>query len=214
MVKDRKAGSKTKITDKSLLKKFFLHHLFLQAARLPFRFEKGVPASIFIFKVKPPHDKKLQWDFQDGLQWMTIACRIGEVGILTSLQDGGAQRDSKGAFWKRFQKYELHPLHFTELTAAFFYSTSLLNRVPKFMLYERPDHVRVVPIPLQETSSKPIFDVEWNAEAFARLLSSMTALPFDMVFTPPNIIKTWVHDAQGNVNPRPVSDGLEMGRIG
>jgi len=145
---------------------------------------------------------------------MTIACRIGGVGILASLQDGGAQRDSKGAFWKRFQKYELHPLHFTELTAAFFYSTSLLDRVPKFMLYERPDHVLVVPITLRETSSKLIFNAEWSAGAFARLLSSMTGLPFDLVFTPPNIIKTWLHEAQGNVSPRPVGDGLEVGRLG
>jgi len=211
LVRDRKSGSKTKITDKNLLKTFSLHHLFLQAARLPFRFETGTPASIFVFKIKPPDDKKLHWDFRDSLHMKTLAVRIGEVGVLAALQDGGAQRDSKDVFWRRFQKYKLHPLQFTELSAAFFYSASLVNRVPKFMLFESPDYVQVVQNPLQGMSKKPIFD-DWNQPDFAKLLSLMTGLPFDQVFTPPKSVMTWLHDAKGHIRPVAIT-GVETGRF-
>jgi hypothetical protein len=145
---------------------------------------------------------------------MTVSCRIGDVGILAALQDGGAQRDSKDVFWRRYQKYRLHPLHFTELSAAFFYSSSLVNRVPKFMIVEspKPSHpVQVVQSPLQGFSLKPIFD-DWNQETFARLLSQMIGLPLEQVFVPPSGVASWLHDAKGHIRLRRVS-GPDSGRF-
>jgi hypothetical protein len=187
-----------------------LHHLFLQAARLPFNFQAAIPASIFVFKIDAPSDKRFQWDFRDSLHIMTVACRIGEIGLLAALQDGGAQRDSKDVFWRRYQKYKLHPLHFTELTAAFFYSASLVNRVPKFLMFESVP-VQVVQNPLQGLSTKPIFD-DWDQETFARFLSGMTGLPLEQVFTPPRGVISWLHDSKGRIHLHPV-DGADSGRF-
>lgn len=212
LVRDRKSARGTPIVSKRLMKAFSLHHLFLQAARLPFKFEPALPASIFVFKLAAPPDKMFQWDFRDSLHLMTVACRIGEVGFLAALQDGGAQRDSKDVFWRRYQKYKLHPLHFTELSAAFFYSASLVNRVPKFMLFESPPlHVHVVQNPLQGFSLKPIFD-DWSQEEFAKFLSLMVGLPLEQVFDPPRGVVSWLHNDKGQIHLHRV-DGLDSGRF-
>jgi hypothetical protein len=210
LVKDRKSGRKATIVSKNQMSAFALHHLFLQAARVDFNFRPAVPASVFVFKLEAPSKKEFQWDFQDSLELMTVACRIGDVGLLAALQDGGAQRDSKDVFWSRYQKHKLQPLHFTELTAAFFYSASLLNRVPKFLVFESVP-VEVVQNPLQGFSLKPIFD-DWNQEAFAKFLSKMMGLPIEQVFHPSKGVASWLHDARGRVHLRRI-DGLDAGRF-
>ncbi len=214
LVRDRKSGRRVPIVNRGELKTFALHHLFLQAARLPFKFDPAIPASIFIFKLAAPADVRFRWDFRDSLPLMTISCRVGDVGILAALQDGGAQRDSKDAFWRLYQKYKLQPLHFTELSAAFFYSASLVNRVPKFMVVESPQPlhpVHVVQNPLQGFSLKPIFD-DWSQEGFAKLLSQMIGLPFEQVFVPPTGVASWLHDAKGHIHLRRVR-GPDSGRF-
>jgi hypothetical protein len=212
LIRDRRSGRTTPIVTRKDLKAFALHHLFLQAARMPFKFEPAIPASIFVFRVISPHDIRFRWDFRDSLTLMTLSCRIGEIGILAALQDGGAQRDSKDVFWRRYQKHKLHPLHFTELTAAFFYSSSLVNRVPKFMIVESPGpSVHVVQNPLRGFSLKPIFD-DWNQEAFAGLLSQMIGLPFDQVLVPPTGVASWLHDAKGRIHLHRVN-GPDTGRF-
>lgn len=214
LVRDRQSGQRAPIVNKADLETFALHHLFLQAARVPFKFVPAIPASIFVFRVLAPPDVKHQWDFRDSLTLKTISCRIGEVGILVALQDGGAQRDLKGDFWRPYQKYRLHPLHFTELSAAFFYSSSLVNRVPKFMIVESQSPsqtVHVMQNPLQGFSLKPIFD-DWNQKEFARLLSQMIGLPFEQIFSPPTGVASWIHDANGHIHLRRVH-GAPFGRF-
>jgi hypothetical protein len=126
---------------------------------------------------------------------MTIACRIGEVGLLASLQDGGAQRDSKLPSWRRFQKLKLHPLQFTELSAAFFYSAFLVNRVPKFLIVESVP-VQVVQSPLQGMSMKPIF-ADWNQEEFARrFFAPMIGLPLEEIFQPSKGVASWLYEGR------------------
>jgi hypothetical protein len=78
---------------KQMLKEFALHQLFLQSARLAFLFAPRIPASIFVFDVEEIGDIETQWDFADAFNLMLISCRIGKVGIMAALQDGGAQRD-------------------------------------------------------------------------------------------------------------------------
>lgn len=209
--RDRKSGNKTRIVPRHLLKSFALHHLFLQAARLPFQFSPAIPASIFIFQVSAPRDKRLQWDFRDSISLLAVSCRIGRVGILAALQDGRAQRDSRDVFWHRYQKAKLHPLQFTELSAAFFYAASLLNRVPKFMIVESAMPVHVIQNPLAGFSLKPIFD-DWNQETYARLLSQMTGLPLADVFQPPTGVISWLHDRDGKIKIRQIRR-LNYGRF-
>lgn len=214
LVRDRRSKTRATILDRRSLKAFALHHLFLQAARLPVKFVPAIPASIFVFRVAEPKDKRFKWDFRDSLALMTVACRVGNVGILAALHDGGAQRDTSQRYWRRYQKFALHPLQFTELSAVFFYAVSLLNRVPKFMMIEPPNgEVHVVQNALQGFSLKPILD-DWNQEEFATtFLAPMLGVPLESVFQPPAGVATWLHDEKGRIHPQPV-DGPECGRFG
>lgn len=141
---------------------------------------------------------------------MTVSCRIGDIGILAALQDGGAQRDSQDVFWRRYQEFRLQPLHFTELSAAFFHASSL-HRTPKFIIAESQRPVQVVQNPLQGLSLKPIFD-EWKQEEFAKLLSKMIGLPLEQVFVPPTGVASWLHNEKGQIRLRRVN-GPDSGRF-
>jgi len=200
LARDRKSGKKAPIVSKENLKAFGLHHLFLQATRTPVRFLPSIPASIFIFQIDAPHDVRLQWDYRDSFIGMTLCCRIGSVGILAALQDGGAQRDCYSNFWQPYQELQLQPIHFTELMAVFNYTASLCNRVPKFMLAEhRKQPIHVMLSSLQGLSAKPIFD-EWKEEHFAHFLSIAVGLPLDQVHPAPNQVMTWLHDSRGRIH--------------
>jgi hypothetical protein len=146
--RDRASKRKCPIVTKEMLRAFAMHQVFLQAARLPFQFTPSIPASIFVFQVAAKGEKRFHWDFRDSLVHQTVSCRMGNIGILAALQDGGAQRDSREVYWSEYQGLKLHPVQFTELTAAFFYAASLLNRVPKFMIFEGEPN-QVVQNPLE-----------------------------------------------------------------
>lgn len=209
--RDRTSGRRATIATRETLRAYALHQLFLQAVRLPMKFIPAIPASIFIFELEAVGDKRLQWDFRDSLNHLTVSCRMGNVGILAALQDGGAQRDSHVIPWEEFQKHSLHPIHFTELSAAFFYAAGLLNRTPKFMIFDG-EPTQVGQNPLQGFSSKPIFD-DWNQETFATILSKMLGLPLEQVFQAPSGVATWLHDETGAIHPRKLN-GFESGRFG
>jgi hypothetical protein len=93
---DRRDASAGTITDPDFLRRFELHHLFLQSCRMPMKFVDSFPASIFVFETKEPRNRKDGWDFRDNLTSMFISCRVGKVGFVAVLQDGGAQRMCDG----------------------------------------------------------------------------------------------------------------------
>ena len=195
----RKSKRRRRIVPRSSLQEFSMHHLLLQAARVPFQFHPALPASIFVFRVQAPKNRQFQWNLRDSYTLMTMSVTLGNVGILAALQDGGAQRDLESDFLQRYQQHPLHPLQFAELTAAFFYKTSLLNRVPKFIVGESEGQpVQVMQAPLAGLTSKPIFD-GWKQKDYAVWLAEIVQVPLERVFVPPNRVMTWVHDDNGNL---------------
>jgi hypothetical protein len=198
---DRRRANSRRIVPRSLLDRYGLHHNFLQAARLPFRFLDDVPASILVVPVQSPSDIRFQFDFRDSYQVLAISIRLGNVGIVGALQDGGAQRKGLFNFLKRYQNVcrPLHPLQFQELTAKFFYKTGIQNRIPKFVLAESVDHVAVVQAPLGGMSLKPIWD-DWNQEEYAQMLALFTGSALEQVWEPPNRVRSWLETADNEVN--------------
>jgi hypothetical protein len=89
---DRRDLSVGMIAQPDLLRHFELHHYFLQSCRVRMSFAEEFPASIFVFDVCEPPDRRHGWDFRDNLATMFISCRVGQVGLIAVLQDGGAQR--------------------------------------------------------------------------------------------------------------------------
>lgn len=189
---NRRAGEEGPIVSAELLEQLRLHHQFLQAARIPFDFQPHVPASIFVYKTMEPTNRKMGFDYWDLPFGLGLSIRVGKVGIIACLQDGGAVEHGFGRHYKKYQKIALHWVQFAEVTARTFYDLSRLNRVPKFMLIEGKDRVHVVLAPLGGLSGKPLFD-EWQMEGYARALAHCSRFPLEMIHPEPDEVISWLH---------------------
>jgi len=133
------------ITSPELLEEYQLHHYFLQSVRVPMDFETEFPASIIVFETQAPPDSRMQWDFSDEIQSLFIACRLGKVGIIAVLQDGGAQNDLFNYF-EDVLDMPLHPLQFREIVAQIKYKSLLFQRTPKYTIIE-DNPIKVLQLP-------------------------------------------------------------------
>lgn len=186
---DRKSASRKTIIPREVLDRFGMHHLMLQASRLRFRFmcPAGAdlpPASVLVLRTQKPKLIEHQFDFRDSPAGMLISLRMGKVGIIAALQDGGAL-ELLG--FPKCRRYALHPIQFQELTAQIFYKTGLLNRTPKFLVAEDSKSVSVIMSPLAGLSTRPIFD-DWQQPEYARVLSAMTGISVHELFFPPRVM--------------------------
>lgn len=203
--RDRRRRARGRIVPRGLLKQYDLHHTMLQAARLPMTFQPSVPASIFVFPLQAPTELAAQFDFRDSTQALTMSMRLGNVGVIGALQDGGAQRTGFASHIARYQQHPLHPLQFEELTAKFFYKSSLLTRTPRFLLHGNYEEVTVTQLPLAGISSRPIFD-EWDQESYAHALSAFAGVPLEMIYEPPDRVMTWLDSPDGRVQEFSLSE--------
>jgi hypothetical protein len=195
---DRSKSSKSSITDPDLLREYQMHHYFLQSVRVPMEFEQFFPASIFVFEIQMPSEPEYQWDFRDGLFNMFIGCRMGNVGLISVLQDGGAQQKFEYKL-EQYKKIALHPVQFLEICALVYYKAFLFNRTPKYSIFELPDGtIKVVQLPLGGFSKKPLFD-EWEYEKYANTLAGLLGIPVESIFIPPDNVMTWLHEEDGRI---------------
>ena len=155
---------------------FNMTHFLIQSLRFPIKFtaegEERMPGSVFLFDLKSPKDRKLQFDFKDNLFTLGVSIRMGNRGIVT-LSDGGAIDLSIGDLLRRDGKRKLHPIQFYELAAKAFYKATLLNRTPKYIMVEIKKAVEIMQMPLMGLSAKPAFD-DWDPTAYAHMLSFFT----------------------------------------
>jgi hypothetical protein len=191
---DRSKARSRRIVPRFLLKRYDLHHSFLQAARFPMKFHRGVPASILVVPLQVPAEPDLQFDFRDSYQLMTISIRLGSVGIIAALQDGRAIRNWGLEWFDKYTAAPLHPLQFIELTARFFYMSSRQNYTPSFILGGSPEKVDVIQMP--RSTLRPPFDT-WEPPEYANTLSEFTGLPLSTIFTPPDLVHTWLQHPDG-----------------
>ena len=157
-------------------------------------FEGFFPASVLIFETQVPTDRRLQWDFSDSLPSKFIGLRMGSVGLISVLSDGGVQNELLNDL-KDFQKFPLHPLQFAELMTKIRYKSLLLNRTPKYILIDG-DPIVVMQTPIQGLSNTPIFN-KWDNEIYAKMLSSCTGIPIDDLYEPSAGVRTWIKDKNG-----------------
>jgi len=190
---DRAGKKKGMITSRSLLKQYEMHHLFLQSVRIPLRFMDFSPASILVVNTQEPDDIRLGWDFRDELNTMCIACRMGPVGLVSVLQDGGAQMPLFSLM--KVAKRKLHPLQFSEIIAKVTYKAMLFNRTPKYMVIDGNPKT-VIQTPLGGLSGKPLFD-DWKQHHYAQILSQITGVRMEYLFRPPDQVMTWLRNSDG-----------------
>lgn len=186
------------IIDKETLKRYRMCHLFLQSIRIKVKFHKPYPWSIFIFKVQEYKENKLNFDFKDNLFFLTIAIRLGDIGIIGCLQDNNAQEMMFKDYFRKIRRITLHPFQFDEIIAKVFYKESLRNRTPKYIYMLGKDQLEVVSMPLGELSSKPIYD-DWNQAEYAKFVSVFCGLDHSLVYQPPDKVWSILYNEKGKL---------------
>lgn len=179
------------IMNPDILKEYQMLHYFLQSVRIPMQFNDFFPASIMLYETQAPTDPKMQWDFHDELSRYFIGCRMGTVGIVSVLMDGGAQKNFLHFIKDEYVKGKaLHPLQFRELMSMTIYKALLFNRTSTYLLFEGKA-IQVIQAPLGGLSRKPLYD-DWHPETYAKILSQLTGIPLNVVFKPPDKVISWL----------------------
>jgi len=203
MRRDPRGGRRRRLVPRAYLTAFETHHQFLQGIRLPVRWATAIPASILVVPVQAPSEPKHCFDLRDHQHAMTISIRLGDVGVIAALQDGGVQRDEFFPLLERYRTHPLHPLQFIELTVEFFYKVSLARRFPSFATIGTPTEVQVMQIPF---GPDPNHFRPWNNRVYAQLLSKHIGLPVQELYDPDLGLRGFLKDDTGQARWIPLSE--------
>ncbi len=180
------------------------------------------PNSLLRVQCKVPQEIVGQFDYLDNFAAHTVAIRIGDKGVV-GIFDGGMHTDIFPDFAElAYGNNALHPIQFREVFAKLTYKSILSLRVPFFGIFHEEmtdryvvslmafdDHdkeascvsyvshdgqrllmVPVLPKAAQEGNAYS----EWSQEKYARGLSWYTGIPLDQVFTPPDLVMSFLRD--------------------
>jgi len=195
---DQKDNQQGTIINKEILEEYRMCHLFLQAVRIKVKIHKPCPWSIFIVPVQKYDKKELDFDFRDNSFFLTIAIRMGDIGIIACLQDNNTQYQMFSRYFTKFKKVDLHPLQFSELVARVFYKESLRNRTPSYITFLGDNHLEVITNPLGGFSSQLIYN-EWVQSDYAQWLSFFLHLDYDQIYVPPNKVWSLLFDEKHHI---------------
>lgn len=201
---DRRNPAQGKITTPDLLERYKTLHMLLQSVRRPFEFSGSLPWSIFVVEMLEFGDNR-DFDYADNFYALTFAIRFGEIGIIAHLQDNGIHQEILQEYYNQFSGIKLHPIQFNELIARATYHSLLMNRTPKYISI-LPDNdqepARIISMPLQGMSDKPIFD-EWVPEVYARYLEFYLRgfnVSFDQLYDNQHQrVMTWLKHDNGSI---------------
>jgi hypothetical protein len=194
---DRKNPEQGYIISPTFLKQFEVHWLFLQGIIGKHSFRDFFPASIFIFKTQYSNNIELNWDFVDSTNTLSISIRMGDIGVVGVLQDGGTTEGIKNLF-KDFSKVPLHHLQFRELASKIIYQSLLFNRVPKYFTSSNKGFIETIQMPIGGLSSKPLYD-QGNALDYAHILSKYTEMPLQDIYSEPSQVMTWIKNEKDEI---------------
>ena len=200
---DRSQPEQGSIVSETVLAHYVHHLRLLQEARGKLEAVDFTPGSVFVFNTQIPREPKLQWDFIDDINHLTIGIRIGKVGIVAALADGGAQEMSPIVPQDVFE-LPLHPLQFREVCATIAYRATTATRTAKHITIEGMPH-KTYQLPLMGWSLKPLFE-EWNAANYAKYLAFYLDLDYSEVFFPPGNVLTYMVNEDRSFRYMPIED--------
>lgn len=124
--RERSNPTAGRIVHEEGLKSFQSLHLFLQGIRSKHEFTDQVPYSVLVCNL---HDLggSRSYSFRDNLASMTLSIRMGDVGVIVTLEDSGLTSSSYGRYVREVNHRKLHPLQFDELYARATYQVSLFD---------------------------------------------------------------------------------------
>jgi len=202
---DRRDPTAGAIVPPEVIKLFLSHLIFLQEAREALETVDFAPGSIFVFDTQQPKDIRFQWDFVDSVDYLTIGVRLGKVGIIGALADGGAQ-EMEPFFSPELFQLPLHPVQFREMFARITYKATIATQTPKVITVEGLPH-KTRQLPLMGFGLKPLFG-EWDVAEYAKYLSHYVGLKYDEVFCPADKVLTYLVDENQNCRFIPLDDSV------
>jgi hypothetical protein len=201
---DRRNPSLGTIMTPEFLERHRNLHAFMQSVRMPFQFPAEKPWSIFIVETMTDPITELNFTYHDNVVGLTFSIRMGNIGVIASLEDAGAQKMYHEDYFEKLNGIELHPIQFDELAAKVAYKAMLLNRVPKYMniLPEKEGgEVYVVALNIHGYSTASVFD-EWDQRVYAKMLASYWAgygLELSDIFKEPGMVLTLIENDDGSI---------------
>lgn len=209
---DRSCVEKGNIISEANLKSFSNLHLFLQGIREKHSFSSTPPYSVLLCNL---HDLGpcRNYFIRDSLVYMTVAIRMGEVGIIVAFEDAGLSARSYGRYVAKVNGRKLHPIQFDEIYAKVTYQVSLMEGGIKYLTSQSIDSQR----PAQTNVFGGGYLREWSMEDFSKVLRAhvsgwLKSKGQDLDwFVPPNLVPTWMTNEAGEVLLQPLSS-WEHGR--
>lgn len=201
---DRSDSKKGNILPDDVLTSFNNLHLFLQAFRGKHSFIGDVPYTVLLCNL---HDIGDGFDFRDNLINSIVAIRMGDIGIIVSLEDGGLVKNTYGEYVSEVDNRKLHPIQFIELYAKICYQVNLLKTR---LNYVTDYHVHGEHIATTHLVDSPKYIGKWNQEEFANLLnfniSQWLLDGWQVEYSPPDKVSTWMYDSEGKIKILPIEE--------
>lgn len=152
----------------SLMMKFANLNFMMQNLYTSIEFEDFSPWSITVVKLE---NEATPFSFRDEINTLTFSLKIKDFGIVACLQDNGTNKRYHQAIVDEVAGMALTAEQFEELTARFYYSAYLFNRLPEYTFMPVEGTTYIEAMPLRGNMSKPLFDV-WQHKTYAQVLEN------------------------------------------
>jgi hypothetical protein len=151
-----------------LMHKFGNLQTMIQGIYLHVEFEDFTPWSIVVV---PLEKEDTSFSFRDEINTLTFSLKLQDFGIIACLQDNGTNKKYHQEILDQIGSAKVTEQQFEELSARFFYSAYLFNRLPEYTIMPVEGSVYIDAMPLRGTMNKPLFDV-WQHKTYAQVLES------------------------------------------
>ncbi|RNL52794.1 hypothetical protein D7004_10910 [Pedobacter jejuensis] len=152
----------------SLMMKFANLNFMMQNLYTSVSFEDFKPWSITVVKLE---DEEMPFSFRDEINTLTFSLKMKDFGIIACLQDNGTNKRYHQQIIDEVKGKALTAQQFEELTARFYYSAYLFNRLPEYTFMPVEGTIYIEAMPLRGNMSKPLFDV-WQHKIYAHVLET------------------------------------------
>ncbi|PST85185.1 hypothetical protein C7T94_03515 [Pedobacter yulinensis] len=152
----------------SLMMKFGNLHMHLQGIYSDVVFENVNPWSIVLTRLS---ETDVPFSFRDEINTLTFSLRFKDFGIVACLQDNGANKKYHDTLLDNIAGETLTLQQFEELSARFYYSAYLFNRLPDYTTVPLNGTTYIEAMPLRGASAKPLFD-HWQHKTYGQVLEN------------------------------------------
>jgi hypothetical protein len=196
---DRKNRESESIIPDELIGRYTCLHTFLQSIREPFEFPLGEPFSVLVANLHTPEPRDLFF-FRDSIEHMICSIRLGSVGIIVALDDGGLLRETYQKYLDEVNGRKLAPLQFDELYAKCLYEVSRLRSSTKFAIQLNNKNDSPVSVNMIGGPYVGEYLVEEYKPILEQILSeSYPNMQHQIQLNPPNQITTWMNNENGEL---------------